>query len=158
MAAAAMEVGLSPAQGKNAIAIICREIKLAPDLAEIRARPTDYQKSARRIIDDPKHALEKDLRGRLMRGLRLKNPEDLTPKYVSNLSVSSMLSAGLTLRTIADTQAWLVAHGTRLKPLAPKEGEESQAASRAMLLLDAFGFDVKAAQDALRELHESAGT
>ncbi|WP_150132148.1 hypothetical protein [Dokdonella koreensis] len=152
--AAARAAGLSPAQGKSAVVTICRVLGMAPDVAEIRANPVAYRDAAQGIIDDPKQSMNKDLRGRLVRGLKLRNPDELTPHYVSNLTASSMLTAGFTWTTVADTQAWLVAHGLRFKPQAPKEGGEAQAALRAVLLLDAFGLDVKAAQDALCELDQ----
>ncbi len=152
MAAAAEANGLSPGQGRDAVVRICRKLGLASDVAEIHANRKTYQDAAQRIIDDPKQGLKKDLQDKLVQCLKLIKPDDLTPRYVSNLTASSMLSAGLTQHAVADIQAWLLAHGVRFKPQAPKEGNETQAAVRAVLLLDAFGIDVKAAQATLIEL------
>lgn len=155
LAAAAKANGLSPGRGRDALARICRKLGLACTVDEVRANPDVYRDAARRIIDDPGNALRKDLREKLVRYLKLRSADDLTPHYVSNLTASSMLAAGLTHGAVAELQAWLLASGTRFKRQAPREGEETQAAVRAVLLLDAFGFDVNAARAALGELDSS---
>ena len=131
---------------------------MGSDIDPIRANCQAYETAALRITDDAKRGLRRDLRIKLTQCLQLKNPDDLTPDYVPDLTATSMLYVGLTESAVAYVQAWLLAHSPSFKPKVPKERHGARVAVRAALMPDAFGFDVKEAQAALSEidLSESA--
>lgn len=91
--------------------------------------------------DHPARQLNHKVAGNLASALRLKTLEELTPKYLSNISASQLLDAELTLIAIADAQRWLVANGTSLKRRPPESKAELEAVERAIATLDAFQFD-----------------
>ncbi|MEN9479845.1 MAG: hypothetical protein RLZZ298_1240 [Pseudomonadota bacterium] len=90
----------------------------------------------------PAKKLNHKIFNNLFEALKLKHPEDLTPRYLSNLSASQLLSVELTLVAISEGQEWLVEHGTSLKRKPPQTPEEMQAVKRAIGILDAYQFDV----------------
>ncbi|MBO9661426.1 hypothetical protein [Dokdonella sp.] len=155
LASAAEANGLSPSRGRDALNRLCRKLRMPGHVAEIHANGQVYRDAALKIIHDPKHALRRGLRDKLVRFLELRSAEDLTPGYVSNMTAPFMLDVGFSRDAVSEIQEWLLANGTRFKRQAPKAGTQTQTATSAALLLDAFGFDVIAAKAALDELKSS---
>jgi hypothetical protein len=147
---AARANGITPNQGRESISRLCRSLKLSSDVSEIRAHPKKYIESASKVAGDPKYALSKGLREKMQRLLRLRPPAELTPRYLSNITAEALLSVGITPGALADIQGWMLDNGTALKRRAPAGVQYTQMAKRALLLLDAFGFDVAKAASQLK--------
>jgi hypothetical protein len=154
VADAARGLKLTPSQGRDSISRLCRDLRLPSDVQAIRANPVAYISAATRMFGDPKNELHSGLRYRLQHALKLRATDALTPEYLSNLTASAILSAGLTTVALSEIQDWLVRHEKRLRPKAPKAGAETREARRAMFLLDSFGFDVRNAAAQLAALDE----
>ena len=144
--------GLTPRQGRDAISRLCRTFRLPSDISEIQANPQPYLLAASEIGNTPKYALRKELRVRLQRHLKLRSADELTPKYISNLTSEMILEAGITAGALADIQEWLTQNGISLTQKAPSSDVHMQLVKRAIFLLASFGFDVEASKTQLSGL------
>lgn len=143
---------LTPGQGRDAVSRLCRNFKLSPDISDIRANPKTYLELASRITSDPRHALRKELRSRIQRLLQLRSIDELTQKYISNLTAAMVLETGITEIGLAEIQEWLVDNGASLKLQAPSKHEHMVSVKRAIFLLDSFGFDTTMVSSQLKGL------
>ena len=89
------------------------------------------------------HQLNHKIVYNLVDALKLKNIEDLTPQYLSNISAAQLISAGLTMVAVAEAQQWLMNNRTSLKRRPPESTAEIQAVKRAIATLDAFQFETE---------------
>lgn len=149
---AAREHGLTPNQGRDAVARLCRDFRLPADIGEIQTNPKKYLDSASKVAMNPHYALRKNLRGELQYRLQLQSVDELTPKYVSNLTATMLLDSGITETGVADIQEWLFENGTTLKRQAPISHEHMTSVKRAIFLLNSFGFDTTEASSQLSAL------
>ncbi|MCM3916215.1 hypothetical protein ACRCQO_15810 [Pseudomonas aeruginosa] len=133
---------VKPAQARSSISRICRNAKLSPEIIDIHANPKKYIDFATKIIADPAHTLRKALREQLIDILRLRSPDELTPKYVSNITAEILLKSGITGVAVSEIQEWLMSNNTELKRQAPTSEENIKLARRSALLLTAFGFNL----------------
>ncbi|ELL4312300.1 hypothetical protein QFP33_001602 [Pseudomonas aeruginosa] len=140
---------VKPAQARASISRICRNAKLSPEIIDIHANPKKYIDLATKITVDPAYALRKALREQLIDILRLRSPDELTPKYVSNITAEILLKNGITGVAVAEIQEWLMDNNTELKRQAPTSEENIKLARRSALLLTAFGFNVAEVIDLL---------
>lgn len=115
---------------------------------EVRVRLRDVEKGHPILQLNPKVAHS------LASALGLKQMDELTPKYLSNISAAQLLSAGVTMIAISDAQQWLVKNGTSLKRRPPESNDEMQAVQRAIATLDAFHFDTEGVRSQLNFLQE----
>ncbi len=148
---AAKEIGLTGSQARSAVSILCRKENLSSEISEIRNNPDKYLALALRITNTPQYALREELRRRIFNNLRLKSADEITPKYVSNLTAAMILEAGITEVGLSEIQEWLVTNGTSLKKRAP-ETQHMSLVKRAIFLLDSFGFDTETVRNQLSGL------
>ena len=111
---AASANGLKTSQGRDAISRICRYLKLSADISEIQSNPDKYIAAALSIINDPKYSLQNKLRKDLQHKLSLRSADELTPKYISNLTAEMLLSAGVSESSLVSVQAWMINNDSSL--------------------------------------------
>lgn len=117
---------------------------------EVGLRLKDVEK------DHPALQLNHKIAYNLTEALKLRNIEELTPRYLSNISAAQLLSAGVTLVAVSDAQQWLVKNGASLKRRPPESSVEIQAVQRAVATLDAFHFDTESIRSQLSFLLEGS--
>lgn len=154
IASAARKNGISTPQARNALFRICRSLNLSPDISDISANSEKYLLAAHRKLQDPKIVLPQRLWRDLMQKLRLRSPDEITPRYFSNLTAEQMLDSGVTESSLSDIQEWLNHHGASLKRKAPNSSTASRSVKRAIYLLDSFGFDISRARVQFGKLDE----
>lgn len=140
VAAAAKSVGLTPDQARNAIAKLCVLIKLDNDLTLMRTHPEKYEAALAQVAIGAEHELRPGLRRQLVALLRLRSDKELTPTYLANATASELLAAGITPTALAEIHEWLVKYGTRLKQAPLVSDEDLRTVTRAVGVLEAFGF------------------
>lgn len=155
---AAESIGFKDRQVRNSFPKFCRNLGLRWDTEEIRANPQRYIDAASAIISSPRNFLRRDLRKKLTTFLKLGSPEELTPQYVSNLSVEILFANGLTQNAIADIQEWLQKNGLSLKRKLPDREEYLHITKRAIYILDALGFDISSATPQLKTMENDHRT
>jgi hypothetical protein len=104
--------------------------------------------------DHPVLQLNHKIAYSLADALRLKQIEELTPKYLSNISAAQLLSAGVSIVAVSEAQQWLLKNGTSLKRRPPEGNVEIQAIQRAIATLDAFYFDTERIRSQFNFLQE----
>lgn len=154
VADAAKCYGLSCAQARGALPRFCRHVKLRWDLEDIRANPKKYIDAAVAVISSPKNALRRVLRNDLVAHLKLRSPDELTPRYVSNITAETLLSHGISETGFVEVQEWLLANGLSCKRKLPETDEYMRAVQKAIILLDAFGLDVSLPKAQLKTITE----
>jgi hypothetical protein len=145
IAEAAAAADVSYGQARSSIPRMRRRANLPFDYEAMQANPEPYLKWLDGFERDEANELRDGLRRDLVARLSLRSSTELTPKYLSNLSASRLMAAGMTTVAIAETQAWLKRHNLSLKRGAIDDSAAIREINRALLLLDAFGFDVRAA-------------
>lgn len=139
-------------RARQLLAKLCRELKLPSALNDIRADPQQYLTRLEEFERKPQFELRKALVRDLVSKLKLKTEVDLTPKYVSNISTSQLLSNGITLVAVTEIQEWLSKHGLSLKRRPPETDKEITEVKRAIALLDAYHFDTAILREQLQHL------
>jgi hypothetical protein len=150
--AAARAVDVTANQARNAIAKMCRSAQLANDIKQMRSGPDPYLRWLSALEQSPGNELRPELQRRLIGALRLRSHSELTPKHLSNLTVSQLLAAGLTQVALAEIHEWLAHHGFALKRGPIKAKDDMRAISRAISLLEAYGFNVDEAKRQLQHV------
>ena len=110
---AAKANGITTTQVRSAISRLCRTAKLSADISDIQESPKEYLELASLIQSTPQYALRTDLRRKIQYCLRLKSADEITPRYISNLTSEMILDAGITEFGLYEIQQWLVANGVR---------------------------------------------
>lgn len=141
---AARTHGVSVARAKQAIRSLCRSLKLSSEISDIQQSASLYAKPAQQIVDDPKYALRRKLREQLETVLLLKSSDELRVGYLSQISASTLIDAGLTPIAVAEVQEWLVNQGSTLKRCVPDEKQLAMLKQSAFFL-HAFGLNVEQA-------------
>jgi len=141
LAEAGKSIGVSGGGARQLLSKICRELKLSPDISEIRRCKDEYLQQIGALENNPVSQLNPKIAENLANALLLKKADDLPPKYLSNISASQLLNAKQTLVAVAEAQEWLIRNGTSLKRHPPENNVEMQAVRRAIATLDAFQFD-----------------
>lgn len=145
-------IGKSSTTVNQYLAQVCRAIQIPFDLSEIRKNKSSHLEKINHVRTQPVLDLNHKVANNLQSALKIASPQDLTPKYASNVAASQLLTAKLTLIAVADTQIWLSKSGLSLKKKPPQTHIELNAAKRAIALLDAFHFDTKLLQQQLAHL------
>lgn len=122
---------------------------------EIHANPAPYLKRVSEAPMVEKSKLLNKTVHDLVEKLKLGSADQLTPAYLSNITPAQLYSAGVTLVTISDLQAWLTSCGLSLKRRPPEDPEQVRAVERAINLLDTFYFDVSSIRSQFSNLMEA---
>lgn len=149
---AARKAGIKSAQANTALKGFCRRFRLPSEVADVRAEPARYLDVLKAFEASPEIALGRDLSERLTMLLQVKTPQEVTPKYVSNIEASQLLACGLTPINVHMIETWLASHGHGLKKAVPKDNKEIEEAKRCISWLHVHGFDVTAPRAQLEHL------
>jgi transposase len=152
LAEAATIQGISEGRARNLLNRICRELKMPSSIKEIRSNPQDYSSKIEEIKQEPQPKLRGALIHKLVLVLKLNNPQEVTPQYLSNITASQLLNRDITMIAIIELQQWLSIQGLSLKKQVPKTESEVKAVKGAITILEIYGFDVKAANNQLSHL------
>lgn len=139
---AARIAGIKSAQANTALKGFCWRFRLPREVADVRAEPARYLEALKAFETSPEIALGQDLSKRLTMLLQVKSPQEVTPKYVSNIEASQLLESGLTPINVHMIETWLASHGHGLKKAVPKDDKEIEEAKRCISWLHVRGFDV----------------
>ncbi|MDL2284966.1 hypothetical protein LJC19_07490 [Oxalobacter sp. OttesenSCG-928-P03] len=148
-------IGVKATRASQLLSKICRELKLPNDLSEIRSRKEEYIQKIISTEDNQLPPINQNIAYSLAKALRLKKVGDLTPQYLSNISASQLVNAGVTFIALADAQRWLVRQGMSLKRHPPENKTEILAVQRAIATLDAFHFDTSLVRSQLHYLESN---
>ena len=140
--AAGDAIGVSSTRAGQILRIYCRQIGLPGTISEIKSRPFDYLNNLEKTTEIDRSTLTRNAIHNLVYKLKLKSAEELTPKYLSNVTASQLLGVGVTFVTISDLQGWLKTSGHSLKRHPPESANAITAIKRAINLLEAFYFDI----------------
>ncbi|MGL5632608.1 MAG: hypothetical protein ACRDD3_09615 [Azovibrio sp.] len=143
---------ISAGRASQLLANLCRELKLSSSLADIRTDPKKYLTRLEEFKHRPQFELRKSLVHDLIFKLKLKSEDDLTPKYVANISASQMLNSGVTLLAVTEIQEWLSKRGLSLKRRPPETNKELTEVKRAIAVLDVYHFDTAFLRKQLQNL------
>jgi hypothetical protein len=153
LAQAGKAIGKSGTTANQVLAKLCRTIQMPHSLSEIRENKEEYFKKIEALSTNSSvEQLAPNMAKNLASALQLRQLAELTPDYVSNVTASQLLSAGLSLIAVAEVQIWLTKSGKSLSRKPPNNQTETSAASRAIALLDAFQFETKAIHKQLAHL------
>lgn len=152
LAAAARSTGITAEQARNAVAKMCRIARLTNDKVQMRREPEPYLRCVSELEQLPGNELRPELQRRLVGTLQLRSPSELTPKHLANLTVSQLLATGLTQVALAEIHEWLARHGQTLKRGPIETKDDIRAISRAISLLEAYGFDVEESKKQLQHI------
>lgn len=139
---AARKAGIKSAQANTALKGFCRRFRLPREVADVRAEPARYLAELKASEASPEIALGQVLSERLTIVLQVKTPQEVTPRYVSNIEASQLLACGLTPINVHMIETWLASHGRGLKKAVPKDDKEIEEAKRCISWLHVRGFDV----------------
>lgn len=153
--ATAISIGVSSTRTGQILRRCCREIGLSDSVEDIKKNPDIYLEKIGEPTAVEKSPLAPKTIHDLVNKLKLGSVEQLTPKYLSNITPIQLLSVGVTLTTVCDLQDWAHTCGYSLKRNAPENTEEIRAVKRAINLLDAFYFDVSVARNQFSTLIEN---
>lgn len=154
---AGTSIGVGVGRARQLLNKICRELKLPNGVSEIRRHKEEYFQLIGKLENSALIQINPKIAENLARALGLKKLDDLTPKYLSNISAAQLLNVNLTLVAVAEAQEWLVRHGMSLKRRPPENGVELQAVQRAISTLDAFQFDTSLVRSQFCHLQGSNG-
>jgi len=143
---------ISAGRVRQLLANLCRELKLPFSVDGIRADPEKYLGRLEEFKKRPQFELRKALVNDLLFKLNLKTEAELTPKYVSNISASQLLSNRVSLVAVTEIQEWLSKHGLSLKRRPPETDQEITEVKRAIALLDVYHFDTAILREQLQHL------
>jgi hypothetical protein len=155
LAEAGKLIGRSATTVRQMLFRLCRAIQMPSDISEIQSNKVAYLQIIGDMQLKPDIKLNHKIAYNLLKALKISDQEELTPKYVSNVSAFQLLDEGLTLTAVADVQIWLVQHGLSLKPKPPQNQTEMVAVKRSIALLDAFHFDAKIIRQQIAQLESN---
>ncbi|WP_445367095.1 hypothetical protein ACH5Y9_18285 [Methylomonas sp. BW4-1] len=150
--AAGESIGVSDTRASQILHRYCRHIGLSSIVSEIKSNPSIYLDKIGEITEIEKCPIPQKTIRDLVWKLKLSSEDQLTPKYLSNITATQLLLADVSLTTVSDLQEWLQNSGLSLKRHAPERNEEIKAIRRAVNLLDAFCFDISTIRDQFSHL------
>ncbi len=153
---AGASIEVSQSRARDILYRICREFDLPRDLKYMRSNPDEYLNKIEETKEEPKMMLRALLIDKLVRVLKLKNKDELTPQYLSNLTASQLMSNGITPVAVVEIQEWLSKSELTLKRRAPENDEDIKKVKQAIAILYAFQFDTKILNEQLSHLLESS--
>ena len=155
--AAGEAIGLKSTRASQVLNKYCRQIGLPGVVADIKNNPSVYLEKIEITQEIDQSPLARNSINDLVYKLKLSSTEQLTPKYLSNVTATQLLAAGVTLVTISDLQDWLKNTGHSLKRHPPETNDATKAIKRAINLLDAFYFDVSSINEQFKHFTNANG-
>ncbi len=142
-------IGVGQSRARDLISRICREFGLPREIEYIRSNPKKYLDKINGFKDNPKMALRSVLIHNLIRVLKLNDVNELTPRYLSNLTASQLMSVGITSVAILEIQEWLSSYQLSLKVSVPKNENDIKKVKQAIAILEVFQFDTNLVNEQL---------
>lgn len=155
--AAAESIGVGKTSAGQLLRRYCKRLGLPGEVQAIHGDPASYLKSVGEVPEVEKSRLATMTIRSLVEKLKLQSADQLTPKYLANITPVQLRSAGVSLTIICELQAWLHSCGYSLKRQPPGDPEHVKAVERAINLLDTFFFDVSVIRNQFANLMEADG-